>query len=272
MLALVSLVSVVSVLSADVVLPPAPNARHLSTLGADDVDCKNADGSACDDAAYVEALNSVTAVQRCVLPKHALDDVVTATLTLAPTGVPVQVKATVARPQAHRGAAPGAERRCVEDRLSSTSFPGAVSLFALTPARTSPAAPLRTVTVRWRVVDGETDGVFGFTRREIADVILKNGGSVLRCYGKALSTTPTLAGTLVLRIRTNIVAEVESVDVVKADNDGVAGLAPCVGDAARGWRFSKVDGRTLDVTFPFVFEVVADAAPTTPTSSAAPSR
>jgi hypothetical protein len=94
------------------------------------------------------------------------------------------------------------------------------------------------------------------SRKQIADVVMKNKGSIRYCYESQLNRFPTLRG----KLEADFIIELDgSVKTVNITNNGLSNraageqVASCLTRFVRRWRFPPPQGGKVRVIYPFSF-------------------
>jgi hypothetical protein len=97
-------------------------------------------------------------------------------------------------------------------------------------------------------VDGELDPSV------ISQEVRARIGAVKACYERALKRNSNLSGKVKIRWTIGATGAVSAVEV-EEDGMGDAGVAACLEGLVRHWRFPAPSRGSVDVVYPFVFEV-----------------
>ncbi len=77
--------------------------------------------------------------------------------------------------------------------------------------------------------------------------------NVKACFDAALQVDRTLAGRMTMHWTIDVNGDTRDVTVVSSSMPD-SGVAECIQALIRGWRFPKPGGRSVEVSFPFVFQ------------------
>jgi hypothetical protein len=91
-------------------------------------------------------------------------------------------------------------------------------------------------------------------RSVVAKEVRTRIGAIKACYERALKRKPDLAGKVKMRWTISAAGTVSAVEV-EEDRLGDAEVASCIKGLVSRWRFLAPSGGSVDVVYPFVFEV-----------------
>ena len=85
----------------------------------------------------------------------------------------------------------------------------------------------------------------------VSKVLRRRSGAVKRCYNKALKRNENAGGKIVVKFRIGPAGRITKIKV-KKNGTGDAGVASCITNAMKGWRFPAPEGGSVSFSFPFI--------------------
>jgi hypothetical protein len=139
----------------------------------------------------------------------------------------------------------------------------------------TPGAHLRLPPEPWRFVcplrpaGGAPREVRSLDARLLRQTVRDHEGQVRWCYQQALLREPGLSGQLTLRLSVGTDGAVTAATVEDATLAADTGVAACVVERARGWRFPPApEGTPVGLRYPFLLRAPDGAAPPSPPPTA----
>ena len=112
------------------------------------------------------------------------------------------------------------------------------------------------IKVRANVRDGAVSGQTGTGQMDkgaVARVFSRRKGAIKYCYEKSLKVNPNLKGKVTIRFTIGSAGRITDIDVTEnSTND--SGVAQCIVEKVRGWKFEPPAGGSVTFSYPFLLD------------------